>query len=120
MVCFCFTFSLFHFFLVSSIRFTGNDWWNPLEYENKYGMIKNPMAWWCGYYDIFTQGCIAGFEGSQYYSAEDARGKSLITIDPLGKSPLTPCYFSMYLYACCVTCDVQVTASLLRTTSSLT
>jgi hypothetical protein len=77
--------------------FAGNDWWSPLEYTNKYDLIKNPMAWWCGYYDIFTQGCIAGFEGSQYYSAEGARGKSLITIDPLGHCQSAADFFQPHL-----------------------
>jgi putative CocE/NonD family hydrolase len=73
--------------------FTGNSWWDVLEYAGKYDKILNPMAWWCGYYDIFTEGCIAGFEGAQYYGVDGVKGNNMITIDPLGHCQSAADYF---------------------------
>lgn len=77
-------FSAYPLFCVVHVRYTGNTWWDELEISGHYDMITAPMAFWCGYYDIFTEGCISAFEGAQYYAPEGVKGNNMITIDPLG------------------------------------
>jgi len=78
-------------------RFTGNDWWDVLEYSGKYGMFKVPTAWWCGFYDIFQMPCLAGWEGAQYMSNDEVKGQNLITIDPLGHCQAAADFFKPHL-----------------------
>ena len=63
-----------------------NPWWDAINATGKYDRVRWPSVMWAGWYDIFLEGNLLGFNGFQSESAEDAgvRGKSRLVVDPLG------------------------------------
>jgi predicted acyl esterase len=62
------------------------DWWDPLNVSNpgNFGKIKAPAVMWGGWYDIFQQGMVNGYDVYQHFSDPSVRGKSYLVMDPLG------------------------------------
>lgn len=61
------------------------DFWKAVEmFDSDFANVKFPTAFWGGWYDLFLLGTIQGYDGYNQKSDPSVRGKSLITIDPLG------------------------------------
>jgi predicted acyl esterase len=59
-------------------------WWDPVEMQGKFDMVKTPSGFWSGWYDFFLVGNLASYYGYNFQSAPEARLKSSLVIDPLG------------------------------------
>jgi predicted acyl esterase len=69
-------------------------WWDPVNVTDAaWGAFKHPSVVWGGWYDIFSEGSISGFQALQTRAAPAARGESYIVIDPLGHCQPSAKYF---------------------------
>lgn len=74
-------------------------WWHDLTGTGQYWKIKWPSVMFAGWYDIFLDGNLIGFEGYQHNAAPGWTGKSKIVIDPLGHCQAGSKYFKNHLIA---------------------
>lgn len=59
-------------------------WWQTLNGTLYYQNVKWSSVQWAGWYDIFQQGNLLGFEGYQHASDPSVRGKHKLVVDPCG------------------------------------
>lgn len=74
-------------------------WWYPLNDTNQYYKVKFPSVMWAGWYDIFLNGNLIGFDGYQKRADPAHRGLSHIVVDPLGHCQKSSKYFPDNLIA---------------------
>jgi len=70
-----------------------SSWWDAVDLTGKYWKVKWPAVMWAGWYDIFLQGNLQGFEGFQYESDPSVAGSMQLVIDPLGHCQDAAKYF---------------------------
>lgn len=58
------------------------DYWTNLSLEDKWDQVNVPAIHIGGWYDIFTQGTIDGFQGYQHHGGSAALGKSKLIMGP--------------------------------------
>jgi predicted acyl esterase len=62
-----------------------SDWWDPLNISNvPLTKIKAPAVMWAGWYDIFLEGNLNGYNTYQYLADPSIRGKNYLVVDPFG------------------------------------
>eukprot|EP01065_Artemidia_motanka_P022837 TRINITY_DN2703_c0_g1_i1.p1 TRINITY_DN2703_c0_g1~~TRINITY_DN2703_c0_g1_i1.p1 ORF type:complete len:606 (+),score=171.54 TRINITY_DN2703_c0_g1_i1:249-1820(+) len=60
-------------------------WWDPVNITTETcGKVDFPSVMWAGWYDIFLQGNLHGFECFNKHSQEAVRGKSHLVVEPCG------------------------------------
>jgi len=68
-------------------------WWDAVDLTGKYWKVNYPTVMWAGWYDIFLQGNLEGYNGFQYQSDPSVQGKMKLVIDPLGHCQDAYIYF---------------------------
>ncbi|MGH7495207.1 MAG: CocE/NonD family hydrolase [bacterium] len=67
-------------FFVSHPRYDAT--WRRMDLNTRWPVVNVPMYHWGGWHDIFLQGTLQGFTGSQHLAADGARGKQKLVIGP--------------------------------------
>jgi hypothetical protein len=68
-------------------------WWDALDLRHHWGDVKWPAVMWGGWYDIFLNGQLIGFDGYHQHADPSVRDQMHLVIDPLGHCQSGSKYF---------------------------